>query len=32
MYEGFPPDNTNKLLGLGEMHFFKFYVEEDGEH
>jgi hypothetical protein len=24
-------DSTNKLSGLGEMHLFKFYVEEDGD-
>jgi hypothetical protein len=27
----FHHDGTNKLSGLGEMHLFKFYVEEDGE-
>jgi hypothetical protein len=27
----FHHDSTNKLSGLGEMHLFKFYVEEDGE-
>jgi hypothetical protein len=26
----FHHDGTNKLFGLGEMHLFKFYVEEDG--
>jgi hypothetical protein len=25
----FHHDGTNKLSGLGEMHLFKFYVEED---
>jgi hypothetical protein len=24
-------DGTNKLSGLGEMHLFKFYMEENGE-
>jgi hypothetical protein len=24
-------DSTNKLSRLGEMHLFKFYVEEDAE-
>jgi hypothetical protein len=27
----FHHDGTNKLSGLGEMHLFKFYVEEDRE-
>jgi hypothetical protein len=27
----FHHDDTNKLCGLGEMHLFKFYVEEDGD-
>jgi hypothetical protein len=27
----FQHDGTNKLSGLGEMHLFKFYMEEDGE-
>jgi hypothetical protein len=27
----FDHDGTNKLSGLGEMHLFKFYIEEDGE-
>jgi hypothetical protein len=27
----FHHDGTNKLSGLGEIHLFKFYVEEDGE-
>jgi hypothetical protein len=27
----FHHDSTNKLSGLGEMHLFKFYVEEHGE-
>jgi hypothetical protein len=27
----FHHDGTNKLSRLGEMHLFKFYVEEDGE-
>ena len=25
-------DGTNKLIGLGEMHLFKFYVEEKGDN
>jgi hypothetical protein len=29
--QDFHHDGTNKLSGLGEMHLFKFYVEEDGE-
>jgi hypothetical protein len=27
----FHHDGTNKLFRLGEMHLFRFYVEEDGE-
>jgi hypothetical protein len=27
----FHHNGTNKLSRLGEMHLFKFYVEEDGE-
>jgi hypothetical protein len=27
----FHHNGTNKLSGLGKMHLFKFYVEEDGE-
>ena len=27
---GYQHDGTNKLIGLGEMHLFKFYVEEKG--
>jgi hypothetical protein len=29
--QDFHHDGTNKLSGLGEMHLFKFFVEEDGE-
>ena len=25
-------DGANKLIGLGEMHLFKFYVEEKGDN
>ena len=28
---GYQHDGANKLIGLGEMHFFKFYVEEKGD-
>ena len=28
---GYQHDGTNKLIGLGEMHLFKFYVEEKGD-
>ena len=27
---GYQHDGANKLIGLGEMHLFKFYVEEKG--
>ena len=27
---GYQNDGANKLIGLGEMHLFKFYVEEKG--
>lgn len=29
---GYQHDGANKLTGLGEMHLFKFYVEEDGDN
>ena len=28
---GYEHDGANKLIGLGEMHLFKFYVEENGD-
>ena len=28
---GYQHDGANKLIGLGEMHLFKFYVEEKGD-
>ena len=28
--QGYQHDGANKLIGLGEMHLFKFYVEEKG--
>ena len=28
---GYQHDGVNKLIGLGEMHLFKFYVEEKGD-
>ena len=29
--QGYQHDGANKLIGLGEMHLFKFYVEEKGD-
>ena len=29
---GYQHDGANKLIGLGEMHLFKFYVEENGDN
>ena len=29
---GYQYDGANKLIGLGEMHLFKFYVEEKGDN
>ena len=29
---GYQHDGANKLIGLGEMHLFKFYVEEKGDN
>ena len=29
---GYKYDGVNKLIGLGEMHLFKFYVEENGDN
>ena len=29
---GYQHDGANKLIGLGEMHFFKFYVEEKSDN
>ena len=29
--QGYEQDGANKLIGLGEMHLFKFYVEENGD-
>ena len=29
---GYQHDGTNKLIRLGEMHLFKFYVEEKGDN
>ena len=29
--QGYEHDGANKLIGLGEMHLFKFYVEENGD-
>ena len=29
--QGYEHDGANKLIGLGEMHLFKFYVEETGD-
>ena len=28
---GYQQDGANKLIGLGEMHLFKFYIEEKGD-
>ena len=28
---GYEHDSANKLIGLGEMHLFKFYIEENGD-
>ena len=28
---GYEYDGANKLIGLGEMHLFKFYVEKNGD-
>ena len=28
---GYKHNGANKLIGLGEMHLFKFYVEENGD-
>nr|PNR58557.1 hypothetical protein PHYPA_005552 [Physcomitrium patens] len=28
---GYQHDGANRLIGLGDMHLFKFYVEEEGE-
>ena len=28
---GYEHDVANKLIGLGEMHLFKFFVEENGD-
>ena len=30
--QGYQHDGANKLIGLGEMHLFKFYVEEKGDN
>ena len=30
-FHGYQHDGANKLIGLGEMHLFKFYVEEKGD-
>ena len=29
--QGYEHDGANKLIRLGEMHLFKFYVEENGD-
>ena len=29
--QGYEHDGANKLIGLGKMHLFKFYVEETGD-
>ena len=29
---GYQHDGANKLIGLGEMHLFKFYVEDKGDN
>ena len=29
---GYEHDDANKLIGLGEMHLFKFYIEENGDN
>ena len=29
---GYEYDGASKLIGLGEMHLFKFYVEENGDN
>ena len=29
---GYEHNSANKLIGLGEMHLFKFYVEENGDN
>ena len=31
LLNGYQHDGANKLIGLGEMHLFKFYVEEKGD-
>ena len=31
LLQGYEYDGANKLIGLGEMHLFKFYVEENGD-
>ena len=31
LIQGYQHDGANKLVGLGEMHLFKFYVEEKGK-
>ena len=31
-FHGYQHDGANKLIGLGEMHLFKFYVEEKGDN
>ena len=28
---GYKYNGANKIIGLGEMHLFKFYVEENGD-
>ena len=30
--QGFQHDGASKLIGLGEMHLFKFYIEEKGDN
>ena len=30
--QGYQHDDANKLIRLGEMHLFKFYVEEKGDN
>ena len=30
--QGYQHNCANKLIGLGEMHLFKFYVEEEGDN
>ena len=30
--QGYEHDGAIKLIGLGEMHLFKFYIEENGDN